>query len=201
LFGLGGNSGTKQKMQQRGLDFFTSWGVFRKIGLGLLGMGFVLMVILGDIPVGLAALATLIMVSKLWKAYDDMKNPTLGGLTPETESYKLSQLVTVIKRGPNNRGTWDLVKPVVSLGMGAPEDEPGPRIVRSDPDGARPHATPGTRALPGHVQPDDRGERPAVRQAARMLRAACSDPSTRPARHAAGTGRERLHGLPGRATP
>ena len=129
MFGLGGNSGTKQKMQQRGLDFFTSWGVFRKIGLGLLGMGFVLMVILGDIPVGLAALATLIMVSKLWKAYDDMKNPTLGGLTPETESYKLSQLVTVIKRGPNNRGTWDLVKPVVSLGMGAPEDEPEKEIV------------------------------------------------------------------------
>ena len=83
----------------------------------------------------------------------------------------------------------------------APEDEPGPRTARSDPDAARPHATPGKRALPGHARPDDQKERPGVRQAARMLRTACSDPSTRPARRADGTGPDRLHGLPVPATP
>ena len=47
----------------------------------------------------------------------------------------------------------------------------------------------------------DHAQRAVIQMAARMLRAACSDPSTRPARRADGTGPERLHGLPGRATP
>lgn len=108
----------KDRRKRRGMVLTSTWGLARKIGLIAIFVTGLALVITLAAPIGFVVLAGLWAVKSIWKVRDPEADPTLGTIIPNTFEDKVATFFESLK------SRWsESIDPVVSIGMGPPEDD------------------------------------------------------------------------------